>query len=168
MAELYSKTEMIVAVRAFLENQGFTLQDDYDPIFEPARVPIFAFKKERGEGHEVFVDIITEPRIKSNAYFKNRVFGRTVGGDGLEIPKASSAQFFRHYFPNAKAFWAIPDYVTKGKDFDAFEKKCREEHIGLLEVTNNGGTGFTTKMIGNFALPLLEERSNMMRKYLGQ
>jgi len=168
MTELYSKTEMIGAVRVFLESQGFTLQDDYDPIFEPARVPVFASKENRSEGGEVFVDIITEPQIKSGDYFKDRLFGRTLSGDGLKLPHASSAQFFRHYFPNAEVYWAIPDYSKRDKGIDDFQKKCEEEHVGLLEVKKDPGNGFTAIKIGDFALPLLQERSNKVRKHLEQ
>jgi len=168
MRELYSKTEMIEAVRTFLENQGFALRDNYDPVFEPARVPVFALDEKQNEGGEVFVDIITEPQIKAETYFRDRLFGRTSSGDGLEIHDASSAQFFRHYFPNAEVYWALPDYVKKDRELDIFKSKCETEHIGLLEVKKDPRNGFTASKIGNFALPLIKDRSDQMKKYVGQ
>lgn len=133
MSELYSKIEMIGAVTEFLQKEGYEVRDAYDPIFEPARVPIFATKVEGKEQKQLFVDIITERKIIFEDYFKKRDFGRSLEGS-LTIYNASSAQFFRHYFPLGEVYWAIPSYVDKSKDFTKFCKKCKEENIGLYEV----------------------------------
>jgi hypothetical protein len=132
MTDFYSKIEMMGAVEEYLKGKGFSLYPRYDPIFEPARVPIFG-KKTKGEYNEVFVDIITEPNIKASSYFRNREFVRSASG--LKISDASSAQFYRHYFPYARVYWAIPEYVNRNKkQFDEFIEKCRNQHIGLLLV----------------------------------
>lgn len=132
MADQYNKIGMISAVRKYLLDREYELRPEYDPVLAPARVPIFACKsKPGGEGEEIFVDIITERKIKASNYFRDREIS------GLEIRNASSAQFFRHYFPNALVYWAIPDYLEKDSEFDAFLKHCKEEGIGLYEVKKN-------------------------------
>lgn len=132
MSELFSKIEMIDAIREFLEKEGFKVWPAYDSSFEPARVPIFARKGEDEYAKEVFVDIITERTIILEDYFKKRVFGSLEGG--ITINNASSAQFFRHYFPRAEVYWAVPSYVDNNEEFKKFCNKCKEENTGLYEV----------------------------------
>ncbi|MFX0198196.1 MAG: hypothetical protein ACFFCW_18925 [Candidatus Hodarchaeota archaeon] len=167
MAELFSKTEIIGAVREYLQGMDFTLRSDYDPIFEPARVPVFASKMEGGEDQEIFVDIITERKIRADAYFKDRVIGRSITTKGLPIPNASSAQFFRHYFPKAQVFWAIPAYAEKDEQFDLFVKNCKKEYIGLLEVAKTGDGNFKVTEIDSYSVPLLKERIDLFKERLG-
>ncbi len=157
MFEVYSKIEIIEAVRQFLEKRGFEVRPAYDPIFEPARVPIFASSKEGEVENQVFVDIITERRITCRDYFKRRDFGRSLEGS-LTIHNASSAQFFRHYFPLAQVFWAIPSYLEKNDEFALFCEKCKDANVGLFEVTKGEAGDFSVTEINTPPLSLLEER----------
>jgi len=167
LAELFSKTEMIRAVREHLQSMGFELRSDYDPIFEPARVPVFATKQADKEDQEVSVDIITEHHIRADAYFKDRVIGRSITTKGLPIPNASSAQFFRHYFPKAQVFWAIPNYAEKDEQFDLFVENCKREHIGLLEVAKTEDGNFKVTEKDSYSVPLLKERIDLFKESLG-
>ena len=169
MSEPYSKIEMIEAIRAFLQKEGYEVRPAYDPIFEPARVPIFATKDEGEEKKELFVDIITERSIKFDDYFRERDFGRSLGG-GPTIHDASSAQFFRHYFPLAEVYWAIPSYVEKNKDFNKFCKKCKKGNIGLYEVKKvkeGDEKKFYVSGLQDTSSPLLLERIQSIIHQLG-
>lgn len=165
LIELFSKIEMIKAVREYLQGNGFTLRSDYDPIFEPARVPIFGSK---GEDEQVFVDIITEQNIDADAYYtKERVFSRSTESHGLTIHNSSSAQFFRHYFPNARVYWAIPSYANLNADnHKPFIEGSRNGFIGLLEVKKIDSTSFKVSEILS-SMPLQEERKQLIERTIG-
>jgi len=153
MPELYNKNEMITAVTRYLSDKGYELRPEYDPKLEPARVPVFASKNIGDkEDQEVFVDIITETKIKASDYFRDREIS------GLIIKNASSAKFFRHYFPNAMVYWAIPDYLEKDHDFEEFVDNCNNENIGLYEVQKNETEGFSVREYTASPKSLLEER----------
>lgn len=157
MAETYSPKEMIDVLRNYYEKQGYTLSVPYSNEFEPARVPIFASKKGK---NSIFIDIITESNISNNFYFKDRTYSRSAVKP-WRIRQGSSAIFFRHYFPNAEVYWAIPDYAKKFEDesFKLFVKNCEKNNIGLLEVTiKNGKTAKTSVDVIKESLPLMEER----------
>jgi len=129
MTNQFNRIGMIEAVRSYLEKKGYDLRSEYDPALAPARVPIFATKiMPDDEEQEIFVDIITENKIRTSNYFRDREIS------GLEINNASSAQFFRHYFPNALVYWAIPEFIEKDGEFKTFVTRCKEEGIGLYEV----------------------------------
>jgi hypothetical protein len=159
MSELYSKMEMIDAIREFLGKEGFTVWPDYDSRLEPARVPIFATKGKGKGAREIFVDIITERTITLDDYFKERAFGALKGD--ITIDNASSAQFFRHYFPFAEVYWAIPSYVDKNGDLIKFRKKCKKGNIGLYEVEKvkeGDGEKFIVTVLQGPPSSLLAER----------
>jgi hypothetical protein len=160
MNKLYSKQDMIAVVKDYLGKKGFQLAPDYARAFEPARVPVFGFKK-KGQGiEEVFVDIITEQVIETKGYFRDRVFERVVRGPGWEIPGANSSQFFRHYFPQARIFWAIPDYIVKKDEFYLFLSNCQKQNIGLLEVRAKDSS---VKEILD-SVPLINQRLQELKK----
>jgi len=161
MDELFSKSEMIEAVQKYLQHKGFNPRSAYDPIFEPARVPVFASNK---KDQEIFVDIITERNIENDAYFKDRRIGRSTSAKGLTIRNASSAQFFRHYFPNAQIFWAIPKYAERDEKFDLFVKNCEKEHIGLLEVSKTNKGIFEVSEKEPIPVPLIKERIDFFER----
>jgi hypothetical protein len=154
---------MIEAVRKHLKSEGYELRRDYDPVFEPARVPVFAYRG--GEtSAEVLVDIITEPRVRASSYFKDRTFTRTMNPVGLQLSGASSASFFRHYFPNALVYWALPGYVEKGPDYAAFVDNCRQTSIGVLEVSREHAGWPVQEVVAG--LPLFRERISELNKGL--
>lgn len=163
MNNLYSKLDMIAAVKDYLEKQGFQLAKEYDSVFEPARVPVFGFKKEGQDREEVFVDIITEPAIEMKGFFSDRLFKRVVDGSGLEILEANSSQFFRHYFPRAKIYWAIPDYVEKNIEYDEYYSNCQKQNIGLLEVSPKSEP--QVKEILS-SIPLVDQRLQELKKVI--
>jgi len=158
MSDLFSKMEIINAIRVFLESKGYILRPNYDRVFEPARVPVFGSKSVGKNVEEVFVDIITEPTIKADSYIRDRVFQRSMSSEGLTLPNASSAGFFRHYFPEALVYWAIPEYVEKNEAFNIFLAKCKEGDIGLLEVRKKNKEEFEVIEFSNSARSLLQER----------
>ncbi len=171
MAEIYSKLEMIDAVRAHLVDDGFELGEVYDPAFEPARVPIFGTKSLNGAEIEIFVDIITEREIKVESYFSERNFKSSLAS-GLVIKDACSAQFYRHYFPNACIYWAIPGYIVKDEDYEKFLEKCVNGGIGIFIVNMENKNGETkVEKVGEIPKTLLEERvgnySEIISKSLG-
>ncbi len=146
MNENFSSSEMREAVRKFFEDKGFTFYDDYDPDFEPARVPVYGYKKKARENlgmncideegsEKVFVDIITEPTIKVKDFFDERHFKRTKDKQGRVYKDASSAGFYRHYFPTTLIYWAITSDVEKDAQLEDFKQKCKGEGIGVLEVS---------------------------------
>ncbi len=174
MSELYTSLEMREAVRKFFEKDGFKFYQDYDPDFEPARVPVFGYKNEkREEIKEVFIDIITEPTIRVQDYFADISFKRTKDKkEGRPIKDASSAGFYRHYFPNASVYWAIPSYVFNDDELEQFKKKCSEEGIGILVVsketnTENNRSVFLVKKI-NEACSLIHSRLKALSKLLNE
>jgi len=161
MADRYNTLEMINAVRKHLLDGGYQLRPEYDPSLAPARVPVFAFMSKPGEeGQEIFVDIITENKVKASNYFRDREIS------GLEINNSSSAQFFRHYFPNALIYWAIPDYLEKDSEFEAFLKHCRDGCIGLYEVKKDEETFSVQEYPGVASLSLQEERIRILSELL--
>lgn len=156
MAETYSPKDMIDAVHNYFKEKGYSLSIPYSKEFEPARVPIFASKDHK---NHVFVDIITESKISNDSYFKNRKYTRSAGKP-WKIVNGSSASFFRHYFPNAEIYWAIPDYAkSEDQSFSAFVNNCKENNIGLLEVgIKNGKTNKISINILVESIPLMERR----------
>ncbi len=161
MLEVLSKLEMIKAVREFLSHKGFEVRPPYDPVFEPARVPVFAYSKSQLE-KQMFVDIITERQITFKDYFKKRDFSRSLQG-GFTINNANSAQFFRHYFPLAEVYWAIPSYLDKeDREFKIFSQRCKEDNIGLLVVERRETGQFSVTELYSPPLPLIEERIQLI------
>lgn len=156
MDETYSPNEIIDVVHDYFKGQGYTLSIPYSEEFEPARVPIFASKKGK---NSVFVDIITESKISSNSYFKDRRYARSAVKP-WKIDNGSSAIFFRHYFPNAEIYWAIPDYaISEEAVFKAFVDNCKKNNIGLLKVViKTGKPKKPSVSIITESLPLMEER----------
>lgn len=158
----YSRNDMLKAVADYLKKKRYKVSE-YDPKFEPARVPVFAYKyskKEKREEpeivEEIFVDIITEININPDNYFNDRNIERILGNKAFTIENASSAQFFRHYFPSARIFWAIPDYSINESQYLIFEKKCKADDIGLFVVTKNEKGSKVEERLNSRSL--LEER----------
>lgn len=169
MADLYSRTDMILAVQDFLKAKNLEVCPEYDPNFEPARVPVFAYLSSGEQERQVFVDIITEAEITTADYFQDRKFERRVSeGDSLPLPNASSAQFFRHFFPNAQIFWAIPSYIQKNSEFTRFRAKCNTENIGLLEVNKTGENQFQVKQVTSTPFSLFEQRLSEIKVEIGK
>lgn len=175
MAADYLPYDMRQGLRAHLESQGFTLYSDYDPDFRPARVPIFGYRGDTADTYEeIFVDIITEESICLDDYFKNRTFRRTKDTQGRPIDDASSACFFQHYFPTAKIYWAIPDYIEKNPDYSSFIEKCNKYNIGLFEVkvaNVNGQPSYTVNEISS-GIPIrkirYQEATSLVSKLSGR
>jgi len=173
MGELYSKSELMEAVKLFLTKRGFDLAQEYDNIFDPARVPIFAYKDvdgknvniDEGGREEIFVDIITERRINTEDYFRDREFGKSM--DRLRIENASSAQFFRHYFPNAKIYWAVPKYAINNGNFKTFIGECNAQKIGILEIHKNKKNKFVVKERKPIPISLIDEKTSTLVNELG-
>jgi hypothetical protein len=114
------------------KEKNFTLYDPYDPKFDPARVPIYGHKYIEGERIEIFVDLITENQLKPSYYFDTMKFTRSF--EWPILVDASSAQFYRHYFPNSLVYWAIPGNCIRDSYFDSFISKCEASNIGVLQV----------------------------------
>jgi len=145
MDDYYSKQSMLNALCSYLKKNKFILFDSYDPIFDPARVPIYGYKYIKGERKEIFVDLITENHLKPGYYFDTINFPR-----GFKWPKvvdASSAQFYRHFFPNSLVYWAIPGNCIKDSYYDSFKSKCETSHIGIYQVNITKGKPTKVKEI---------------------
>lgn len=169
MNDFYSRDEMIKAVESYLIENQFEVSI-YDPTFEPARVPIFAYKstsqpatEDKKITNEIFVDIITEKNIDSSLYFKDRNIGRILGSHEFKINDASSAQFFRHYFPSAKIYWAVPDYAVNNTNFKLFEDICKKQLVGLFIVKTDRTDNklFVEEKLDT--VPLIGERLHKIR-----
>ncbi|MEK6777008.1 MAG: hypothetical protein AABY87_09030 [bacterium] len=155
MENTYLSHDVIKAVLDHYIKEGFKVFS-YDDNFAPARVPIFARKD---NSNPVFVDVITEAEIKSDYYFKDREY--SSAGRPWKIKDACSAVFFRHYFPEAEVYWAIPEYsVTEIESFKKFVEKCKENNIGLLKIKKERDQ-FNIN-IHLRAKPLLEERKQIL------
>ncbi len=133
---LYSVKEMTTWISTYLGKKGFKTYS-YSDKFLPARVPIYAMKKspKESEVEEKVFDIINSRAIKSKDFFYTLHVSRTILEEGMEIPNASSAIFFKYYFPRAKIYWAYPDYLVIDTDFDEFKQLCKKYNIGLLKVS---------------------------------
>lgn len=160
MINLYTKEEMINAVEKYLESEGYEHISNYDRSFDPARVPIWGERELSNDIHEeVFVDIITESTIKSSFYFRKKSYHNRSLKD-LEINNASSAQFYRHFFPYAKVYWAIPNYLKDDDEYREFEKNCQNEKIGLIKVIKESNEFRAELKIGS--TPLLREKEEVI------
>jgi hypothetical protein len=134
MEGLYTVKEMTTWISSYLNKKDFKTYV-YSDKFLPARVPIYAMKESPGKFEEKVFDIINSKTIKSKDFFYTLHISRTILEEGMEITNASSAIFFKYYFPKAKIYWAYPDYMIKNKDFDDFKQLCKKYNIGLLIVS---------------------------------
>lgn len=127
---------MTTWISSYLGKKGFKTYS-YSDKFLPARVPIYAVKEspKESEFEEKVFDIINSRAIKSKDFFYTLHISRTILEEGMEIPNASSAIFFKYYFPRAKIYWAYPDYIVIDTDFDEFKQLCKKYNIGLLKVS---------------------------------
>ncbi len=122
---------MLGLVEKHYENLGYKIHR-YADIFLPARVPLYCEKKEGDEISEIVIDITTDRIISKDIFFPDL----TV--HGVKIPEASSVRFYQHYFPKAKIYYAYPDYVQQGNEFNEFKNTCRKRAIGLLKTSSAG------------------------------
>lgn len=149
MDDSYSITEMIDAIQDYLREQGYEPRPIYDPELEPARVPIYAIKE--GES-DLFVDVITEKNIKASDYFKDNT-------QKVEMLNVSSAQFYRHYFPDTYAYWAIPEYADNNSiTSNEFIEKCKKDYIGILKVKRKQKKFSVEKITDSPVQTLMQER----------
>lgn len=140
MNDLYTVKEMATWLSDYLTDEGFETKI-YSDLFLPARVPVYA-RRLLGEGNEelleeIVVDIINSANTKD--FFYTLHVSRTLSeeGEGMEIIDASSASFFRYYFPRAKVYWAYPDYLRRDGEHERFKALCKKNHIGLFEIGEN-------------------------------
>jgi len=73
----------------------------------------------------------------------------------MEIIDASSASFFKYYFPRASVYWAYPDYLRKDEEYAKFETLCKKYHIGLFEIKRGQDGKGLVKKLEIPAVPLL-------------
>jgi len=144
MKSLYTPDQMTSWLSNYLERIGYRTEV-YSDLFLPARVPIYARKElnESADGsiEEIVIDVINSRTIKSTDFFYDLTVSRTLAENGLEmeIIDASSATFFKYYFPRAKVYWAYPDYLIKDHQFSEFVELCQKYEIGLVEVGQGKG-----------------------------
>lgn len=126
--EEYSRETMEQLLEKHFVDQGYNV-DKYSDKYLPARVPLHCEKKEDKEIDEIVIDITTDRNISKDDFFPDI----TVSGN--PILEASPVRFFRYYFPTAKVYYSIPDYVEKNKKFENFKSVCEKRGIGLLETS---------------------------------
>lgn len=157
MNELYTVKEMITWLVKHLQDDGFETMT-YSDLFLPARVPVYARKGKEENPEltaELVVDVINSPNTKDFFYTLHVSRTLTEEGKEMEIIDASSASFFRFYFPRAKVYLAYPDYVMKDKEYAKFYALCKKYNIGLFEISRGtDGTGLINRLEIP-ALPLL-------------
>lgn len=93
----------------------------------------FIVEKERDELRfydEIVIEITTDRAISKHDFFPNLLIGKK------EISEASPVRFYKCYFPNAKIYYAYPDYVEENDEFHEFKNVCKERGIGLLKTSN--------------------------------
>ena len=149
MEELYTVKEMTTWLSEYLEAEGFETET-YSDLFLPARVPIYARKKNNKDEEtidEIVVDVINSANVRD--FFYTLHISRTLTEEDreMEIIDASSASFFKYYFPRAKVYWAYPDYLRKDEEYAKFVTLCKKYHIGLFEVKRGqDGKGLVNKL----------------------
>jgi len=156
MTDIYTIKEMTTWLSEFLKSQGFETEV-YSDLFLPARVPVYARKRDNNDSpEEIVVDVINSNSTKDVFYTLH--ISRTLTEDGkeMEIVDASSASFFRYYFPRAKVYWAYPDYLKKDAGYTNFEELCKKYHIGLFEVMKDQNGNGAVKDMSIPATPLIK------------
>jgi len=81
---------------------------------------------------EIIIEITTARFITKDDFFPSITIGEPP--NELTILEASPVRFFQYYFPTARIYYAIPDYVNKNNKFNEFKKVCVNRGIGLLET----------------------------------
>ncbi len=166
MAEYYDKEEMINCVQQYLiTTEGYDKSKIYiyDYRLEPARAPIYGIKGDDDEGQEVFVDIITEPIINFESYFEDIIIDRIIPSDPsspntMKLEKASAAIFYRHYFPRASVYWAIPYYtIESSTEYDEFKEACINSGVGILKIKRNSTNSMEITVDTSDPQPLINE-----------
>ena len=90
-------------------------------------------EEERDELHfydEIVIEITTDGVISKHDFFPHLLIGKK------ELLEASPVRFYKYYFPNAKIYYAYPDYVVESDEFHEFIDVCKERGIGLLKTSN--------------------------------
>lgn len=82
---------------------------------------------------EIIIEITTARFITKDDFFRSIPVGEPP--NELTILEASPVRFFQYYFPTARIYYAIPDYVNKDDKFDEFKEVCVNRDIGLLETS---------------------------------
>jgi len=81
---------------------------------------------------EIIIEITTARFITKDDFFPSITIGEPP--NELTILEASPVRFFQYYFPTARIYYAIPDYVNKNNKFNEFKKVCVNRGVGLLET----------------------------------
>lgn len=82
---------------------------------------------------EIIIEITTARFITKDDFFPSLKMGEPP--DELTILEASPVRFFQYYFPAARIYYAIPDYVNKNEKFNEFKEVCVNRGIGLLKTS---------------------------------
>ena len=157
MKELYTVKEMTTWLSEYLVSEGFETKI-YSDIFLPARVPVYARKRLENEEliEELVVDVINSASTRDFFYTLHVLRTLTDEGQEMEIMDASSASFFRYYFPRAKVYWAYPDYLKKDEGYEKFKVLCKKYNIGLFELIKGEGDNGIVKEIELPAVSLMD------------
>jgi len=81
---------------------------------------------------EKVIEITTDRVISKNDFFPYLPI-KTIRKK--KILDASPVRFYKYYFPNARIYYAYPDYVEENDEFDKFKDVCIERGIGLLKAS---------------------------------
>ncbi len=138
----YLREEMVSVLKDHFDKKGFSVYP-YWKVFG-VRVPIYCIKggvtKERRK--EVIIEVITTQDISKEDFFRTidikMLLDRHKPDSVHKIENASPLQFYRHYFPWARVYYAIADYAddTSRQSYNDFKKNCEDNNIGLIKVFN--------------------------------
>lgn len=78
---------------------------------------------------EVVIECTTDKIISKSDFFHDLPIKKVT------IPESSPVRFYQYYFPKAKIFYAIPDYVKETKKFNEFKDVCEKRGIGILNTS---------------------------------
>ncbi len=125
----YTRDEMVNWLETKYRDKGYIVEH-YSDKFLPARVPLHCEKKENGGIDEIVIEITNDERISKDDFFPLLIIKENY------ILDASPVRFYQYYFPNAKIYYAYPDYATKGDGLNDFKNVCKQRGIGLLKVSS--------------------------------
>ncbi len=137
MDKEYTRIEMLEWLKGHYKKNGYK-PDSYSKEFLPARVALYCSKTKNNKiVEEIIVEPTTDESLSIEYFFPTLHIPNVEMPEAppVRIPGASPVRFYQYYFPNAKIFFAYPDYAKENDKFNEFKEFCQDKGIGLLKTS---------------------------------